>query len=116
MGGIVVKRALGLLLVGILALTFGSVVALAQTGNGHAEPPNTGGVFTDVARDHWAYEDLEYLQSRATSVKTPPVFGGSACPLPVWANATTLPKVNTRIPTRSSPSARFTRIPPIARN
>jgi len=59
-----VKRALGLLLVGILVLTFGSVVALAQTGNGHAEPPNTGGVFTDVARDHWAYEDLEYLQSR----------------------------------------------------
>jgi len=38
--------------------------AIAQTGNGHAEPPNTGGLFTDVARDHWAYEDLEYLAAR----------------------------------------------------
>jgi len=39
-------------------------VAVAQTGNGHAEPVNTGGLFTDVARDHWAYADLEYLAAR----------------------------------------------------
>ncbi|MCK4571190.1 S-layer homology domain-containing protein, partial [Candidatus Bipolaricaulota bacterium] len=33
-------------------------------GNGHVEPPNTGGLFTDVPRDHWAYADLEYLAAR----------------------------------------------------
>jgi hypothetical protein len=37
---------------------------LAQTGNGHAEPVNTGGLFTDVPSDHWAYSDLEYLANR----------------------------------------------------
>lgn len=58
------KRALGLLLVSLVVLTLGGLAVWAQTGNGHAEPPNTGGLFTDVPRDHWAYEDLEYLQSR----------------------------------------------------
>ena len=62
MGGILVKRALGLLLVSLVVLTLGGLAVWAQTGNGHAEPPNTGGLFTDVPRDHWAYEDLEYLQ------------------------------------------------------
>jgi len=38
--------------------------AVGQTGNGHAEPPDTGGLFSDVPRDHWAYEDLEYLAAR----------------------------------------------------
>ncbi len=38
--------------------------AVAQTGNGTAEPVNTGGLFTDVARNHWAYADLEYLAAR----------------------------------------------------
>jgi hypothetical protein len=41
-----------------------SAAVAAQTGNGHAEPVNTGGLFTDVARDHWAYADLEYLAAR----------------------------------------------------
>ena len=52
-------------------LAFGVVVvaliglgAVGQTGNGHAEPPDTGGLFTDVPRDHWAYADLEYLAAR----------------------------------------------------
>ena len=48
-----------LCLVGLLG---GAV--LAQTGNGTAEPPSTGGLFTDVPRDHWAYADLEYLLAR----------------------------------------------------
>jgi hypothetical protein len=40
------------------------LAALAQTGNGTAEPVNTGGLFTDVAKDHWAYADLEFLAQR----------------------------------------------------
>lgn len=47
----------------LLAILCGAVT-LAQTGNGTAEPPNTGGLFTDVPRDHWAYDDLEYLAAR----------------------------------------------------
>lgn len=46
-----------------LAVLIGAC-ALAQTGNGHAEPVNTGGLFTDVSKDHWAYADLEYLAQR----------------------------------------------------
>ncbi len=46
-----------------LAMLFGAC-ALGQTGNGHAEPVNTGGLFTDVPKDHWAYADLEYLAQR----------------------------------------------------
>lgn len=49
---------------GLLFAMLLGVAAIAQTGNGHAEPPNTGGLFTDVPRDHWAYEDLEYLAAR----------------------------------------------------
>jgi len=45
----------------VMAVGLGTI---GQTGNGHAEPPNTGGLFTDVPRDHWAYEDLEYLAAR----------------------------------------------------
>ena len=41
-----------------------SGLAVAQTGNGTAYPPDTGGLFTDVPRDHWAYEDLQYLAER----------------------------------------------------
>jgi len=46
----------------VLAVLGGS--AWAQTGNGHAEPVNTGSLFTDVPVDHWAYEDLTYLADR----------------------------------------------------
>ena len=46
----------------VLVILGGS--AWAQTGNGHAEPVNTGSLFTDVPVDHWAYEDLTYLADR----------------------------------------------------
>jgi len=49
--------------VGVIVALVG-LGAVGQTGNGHAEPPDTGGLFTDVPRDHWAYEDLEYLAAR----------------------------------------------------
>ena len=52
-----------LLAAALVAMVIG-VGAISQTGNGHAEPPDTGGLFTDVPRDHWAYEDLEYLAAR----------------------------------------------------
>jgi len=59
-----VKRTRTIICCGLLLTILCGVVAWAQTGNGHAEPPNTGGLFTDVPRDHWAYEDLEYLAAR----------------------------------------------------
>ena len=46
-----------------LAVLFGACT-LGQTGNGTAEPINTGGLFTDVSKTHWAYADLEYLAQR----------------------------------------------------
>ena len=49
---------------GLLLTILVGTVALSQTGNGTVEPPDTGGLFTDVPRDHWAYEDLEYLAAR----------------------------------------------------
>ena len=54
----------GILLIAVMMLLWVGVAGLGQTGNGHAEPPDTGGLFTDVPRDHWAYEDLEYLAAR----------------------------------------------------
>lgn len=63
-GVITVKKSLlFILFVAFLSLAFGGAV-LAQTGNGHAEPPNMGGLFSDVPKDHWAYNDLEYLAER----------------------------------------------------
>jgi hypothetical protein len=53
-----------ILLCGVAIVALVGVGAVGQTGNGHAEPPDTGGLFTDVPRDHWAYEDLEYLAAR----------------------------------------------------
>jgi hypothetical protein len=53
-----------ILLCGVAIAALVGVGAVGQTGNGHAEPPDTGGLFTDVPRDHWAYEDLEYLAAR----------------------------------------------------
>jgi hypothetical protein len=59
-----VKRTTFILLgSALLAVLFGAC-ALGQTGNGTAEPINTGGLFTDVSKDHWAYADLEYLAQR----------------------------------------------------
>jgi S-layer family protein len=63
-----VKRNRGILfvslIVGLSLIALLGGVVFSQTGNGHAEPPNTGGLFTDVPRDHWAYADLEYLAAR----------------------------------------------------
>ena len=53
-----------ILLLSVVIATLVGICAVGQTGNGHAEPPDTGGLFTDVPRDHWAYEDLEYLAAR----------------------------------------------------
>jgi len=60
-----VKRYLWVLLgTACLMILMTGLYAVGQTGNGHAEPINTGGLFTDVPRDHWAYADLEYLAAR----------------------------------------------------
>lgn len=83
MGGVLVKRNRGILFVSLfvglsLTMLLGGV-ALGQTGNGHAEPPNTGGLFTDVPRDHWAYADLEYLAARGIITGLPGgVYDGDA--------------------------------------
>jgi len=53
-----------ILILGMVIVALVGLSAATQTGNGHAEPPDTGGLFTDVPRDHWAYEDLEYLAAR----------------------------------------------------
>ncbi|MFC2078245.1 S-layer homology domain-containing protein, partial [Candidatus Bipolaricaulota bacterium] len=58
------RRTGTIILGGLLLAMLCGAAALAQTGNGTVEPPNTGGLFTDVPRDHWAYEDLEYLAAR----------------------------------------------------
>jgi len=58
------KRNLGILLVSLCILGLLGSVAVAQTGNGHTEPVDTSGLFTDVPTDHWAYEDLAYLADR----------------------------------------------------
>lgn len=34
------------------------------TGNGTVTQPSTSGFFTDVPKDHWAYDDLKYLVDR----------------------------------------------------
>jgi hypothetical protein len=52
------------LLLSVVIVALVGICAAGQTGNGTAEPPDTGGLFTDVPRDHWAYEDLEYLAAR----------------------------------------------------
>jgi hypothetical protein len=59
-----VKRTSAILWVGVLACMALGLGALGQTGNGTAEPVNTGGLFTDVPKTHWAYADLEFLAQR----------------------------------------------------
>ena len=49
--------------VAVLSTALG-VLGWAQTGNGHVTPPDAGGLFTDVPKDHWAYDDLKYLSDR----------------------------------------------------
>jgi len=63
-----VKRKLVIILSAtILPLLLGGIVfgqAGNGAGNGVVQPPATGGLFTDVPKDHWAYADLEYLAER----------------------------------------------------
>ena len=49
--------------VAVLSTAVG-VLAWAQTGDGQVTPPNAGGLFTDVPKNHWAYDDLKYLSDR----------------------------------------------------
>ena len=75
-----------LLATALIAMAFG-LGTIGQTGNGTAEPPNTGGLFTDVPRDHWAYEDLEYLAARGIITGLPGgVYNGDA-PLDRYSGA-----------------------------
>jgi len=59
-----VKTKASIVLVAAVFAALCGAYAIAQTGNGHAEPPDTGGIFTDVPKDHWAYDDLTYLAER----------------------------------------------------
>lgn len=60
------KRIRSIVLASVLIVVFCGAYAVGDggTGNGFAQPPDTGEVFTDVPRDHWAYEDLQYLAAR----------------------------------------------------
>lgn len=58
------KTKASIVLVAAVFAALCGAYAIAQTGNGHAEPPDTGGIFTDVPKDHWAYDDLTYLAER----------------------------------------------------
>ncbi|MBU0596521.1 S-layer homology domain-containing protein [Candidatus Bipolaricaulota bacterium] len=74
------------LVAALIAMAVG-LGAIGQTGNGTAEPPNTGGLFTDVPRDHWAYEDLEYLAARGIITGLPGgVYNGDS-PLDRYSGA-----------------------------
>lgn len=58
------RRILPIILtVAILSLFLGGV-ALGQTGNGTAVPANVDERFSDVSKDHWAYDDIKYLADR----------------------------------------------------
>ncbi len=58
------RRILPIILtVAILSLFLGGV-ALGQTGNGTAAPANVDERFSDVSKDHWAYDDIKYLADR----------------------------------------------------
>ncbi len=73
------KRTVTIVLATALFCAALGLAALAQTGNGTAEPVNTGGLFTDVAKDHWAYADLEFLAQRGIITGLPGgKFNGTA--------------------------------------
>lgn len=58
------RRILPIILtVAILSLLLGGV-ALGQTGNGTSVPTNVDERFSDVSKDHWAYDDIKYLADR----------------------------------------------------
>jgi len=75
-GGFKVKKSLFvILLIATLSLLLGGI-ALGDggAGNGTVQPPQAGGLFSDVPRDHWAYDDLSYLVERGIITGLP---GGS---------------------------------------
>jgi len=75
-GGFKVKKSLlVILLIATLSLLLGGI-ALGDggAGNGTVQPPQAGGLFSDVPRDHWAYDDLSYLVERGIITGLP---GGS---------------------------------------
>ena len=76
-----------ILLLGVVIVALVGIGAVGQTGNGHAEPPDTGGLFTDVPRDHWAYEDLEYLAARGIITGLPGGRYNGADPLDRYSAA-----------------------------
>lgn len=58
------RRILPIVLtVAILSLFLGGV-ALGQTGNGTSGSTNVDERFSDVSKDHWAYDDIKYLADR----------------------------------------------------
>lgn len=69
------KSLFVILLIATLSLSLGGI-ALGDggAGNGTVEPPQAGGLFSDVPRDHWAYDDLSYLVDRGIITGLP---GGS---------------------------------------
>lgn len=69
------KSLFVILLIATLSLLLGGI-ALGDggAGNGTAQPPQAGGLFSDVPRDHWAYDDLSYLVERGIITGLP---GGS---------------------------------------
>jgi len=69
------KSLLVILLIATLSLLLGGI-ALGDggAGNGTVQPPQAGGLFSDVPRDHWAYDDLSYLVERGIITGLP---GGS---------------------------------------
>jgi len=59
-----VKKTVFLILTAMVFSLAFSVWVLAQTGDGQATPPSTSGLFTDVPKDNWAYDDIKYLVDR----------------------------------------------------
>jgi len=69
------RRLLIILLIAIVSLLLGGIAfGDGGAGNGTAQPPEAGGLFSDVPRDHWAYDDLSYLAERGIITGLP---GGS---------------------------------------
>ena len=69
------KSLLVILLIATLSLLLGGIAfGDGGAGNGTAQPPQAGGLFSAVPRDHWAYDDLSYLVERGIITGLP---GGS---------------------------------------